>query len=242
MEDLNNQTVGAIVAKNFKTAAVFKKYGIDFCCKGGRTIEEACSDKEITSAEIMEEVNAAMQSTKQTSNDYNAWPIDLLADYVQKIHHKYVNDNGPQLLAYLEKINKVHGSNHPELAEIFEIMKLSIGDLAVHMKKEELMLFPYIKKMAAASNDNATITPPAFGSITNPINAMKADHEQEGERLMRVMELSNNYTPPTDACNTYKVAFALLQEFQDDLLTHIHLENNILFPKAIALEQTIFDK
>lgn len=226
------------MAHNYKAAEVFKKYGIDFCCKGESTLEEACAGRPVSPAQIMQEIGEAGK-TAQPMHGHNTWPLDLLADYIQQTHHKYVNDTAPQLLAYLEKINRVHGQNHPELAEILQAMQLSVGDLAMHMKKEELVLFPYIKRLAAASKGKVPITAPPFGSIKNPINAMKADHGQEGDRLMRVKELSNGYTPPADACNTYTVAFALLREFQDDLLTHIHLENNILFPKAIALEQAV---
>jgi regulator of cell morphogenesis and NO signaling len=234
------KTIGAIVAENYRTASVFRKFGIDFCCKGGRTIREASAGKHFNPEEVEQELRSLdAGGSNGGSIDYRAWPLDLLADYIEKTHHRYVADKTPELRAYLNKINKVHGDRHPELKEIETLFFESSEELLQHMKKEELMLFPYIREMVAAERHHALPKRPPFGAIESPINAMMLEHEQEGDRFARIAELSQGYTPPEDACTTYKVAFANLKAFEEDLHTHIHLENNILFPKSIELDQAL---
>ncbi|MEZ4853702.1 iron-sulfur cluster repair di-iron protein [Flavobacterium sp.] len=231
-------TIGEIVAQNYKTASVFSKLGIDFCCKGNRTISEVCENKNIKEDYLLNLI--VNGSTTSENNDYNSWTIDILTDYIEKTHHRYVEEKSAIILTFLNKLTKVHGEKHPELFEINTLFKTSVAELTQHMKKEELLLFPFIKKMIHASSTNTLINKVAFGNIENPINMMKHEHENEGERFEKISTLSNTYTPPADACNTYKVTFQMLNEFQEDLHKHIHLENNILFPKAIQLYQHIF--
>jgi regulator of cell morphogenesis and NO signaling len=237
METLEKITIGEYVAKDFRTAALFSKYGIDFCCKGNRTVEEVCEKKAVKPADLQVEIEAILNSKSDSGIDFNAWPIDLLADYIEKTHHRYVEEKTPTLLQFLDKLEKVHGASHPELFEINALFKGCAGELAQHMKKEELILFPFIKKMVAATLSAELIAQPHFGTVKNPIAMMMAEHEAEGDRFAKIVELTNNYTPPADACNTYKVTFAMLQEFEQDLHKHIHLENNILFVKAVQLEK-----
>ncbi|HSD08754.1 iron-sulfur cluster repair di-iron protein [Flavobacterium sp.] len=237
METLEKITIGQYVAKDFRTAALFSKYGIDFCCKGNRTLEEVCEKKEINPEQLLNEIEVILASKNDSGIDFNSWPLDLLADYIEKKHHRYVAEKTPVLLQFLDKLSRVHGANHPELIEINELFKGCAGELAQHMKKEELILFPFIKKMVDATITDRLIEQPHFGTVENPIAMMEHEHDAEGERFRKIAELSNNYTPPADGCNTYKVTFAMLQEFEEDLHTHIHLENNILFPKAIKLEK-----
>lgn len=237
MESIIRTTIGEIVAKDFKTAAVFAKYGIDFCCKGNRTLEEASERKGVDSQTILLEINTILDSKSDNSLDFKSWPLDLLVDYIEKIHHRYVVDKTQLLLSFLTKICNVHGSKHPELFEINELFIGCSGELAQHMKKEELILFPFIKKIAAATLNHELLTQPHFVTVENPIAMMKHEHDNEGERFRKIADLTSNYTPPADACNTYKVTFAMLQEFEQDLHKHIHLENNILFPAAITLEK-----
>lgn len=228
--------IGDIVAEDFRTAAIFKKYGIDFCCKGGRTIEDACSSKKIDVNQIYEEINA-LPKQEGNSIDFNSWPLDLLVDYVEKTHHRYVEEKTPVLKAFLDKLCKVHGDRHPELFEIRVLFDESAGDLSAHMKKEELILFPFVRSMVKAKYNGEPIRAPHFGTVENPVDMMKHEHTVEGERFRKIAEITNEYTPPSDACNTYRVAFSMLQDFENDLHKHIHLENNILFPKAIKMEK-----
>lgn len=230
--------IGDLVALDYRTATVFKSNKIDFCCNGNRTIEEACDKINLQSDVLIKQLENVRSSEQSNIIDFNAWPIDLLADYIEKTHHRYVERKVQEILPFLEKVVRVHGPTHPELAEIESLFKGSAGELAQHMKKEELILFPYIRKMIAAKN-NEGIQPASFGTIVNPINVMMTEHDGEGERFRRIALLSNDYTPPSDACNTYRVTFAMLKEFEDNLHEHIHLENNILFPKAIEMENGV---
>ena len=234
-----NQIIGELVAKDYRTASVFKKYSIDFCCQGNRTIQEACDKKSIDTKKVLEDLNTMIQAKSDTTTDYQSWPLDLLADYIEKKHHRYVQDKTLEIQPYLDKICRVHGEHHPELFEIKNEFNASAGELAAHMKKEELILFPFIRKMVKVKQENSNVEAANFGTVKNPIQMMMDEHTVEGNRFRRIEELSNNYTPPQDACNTYRVSFALLKEFEQDLHLHIHLENNILFPKAVEIENDL---
>jgi regulator of cell morphogenesis and NO signaling len=188
----------------------------------------------------LNDLDVVVHTNGEYATDYQSWPIDLLADYIEKKHHRYVEEKSLEIKPYLEKICKVHGGHHPELFKINEHFNTAAGELAMHMKKEELILFPFIRKMAKAKQEHSGIGTPTFGTVQNPIQMMMNEHSAEGDRFRKIEELSNNYTPPENACNTYKVTFALLKEFERDLHLHIHLENNILFPKAIELEKDFF--
>ena len=229
--------IGEFVAEDFRTAAVFTKYKIDFCCNGNRTVEEACNKKGIDSNVLVDELNAVLNTATNQTIDYKSWPLDLLAEYIEKKHHRYVEEKIPVLRQFLDKLCRVHGERHPELFKINELFTASAGELAAHMKKEELILFPFIKKMVKAKMENGAIQSPSFGTVENPIAMMMHEHDTEGERFREIAELTDDYNPPADACNTYRVAFAMLDEFEKDLHLHIHLENNILFPGALKLEQ-----
>lgn len=235
--------IGELVAQDYRTASVFKNQGIDFCCNGNRTIADACEKKKIDSSPLIETLQ---QTVKQNGNtvatDYNAWPLDLLADYIEKKHHRYVEQKIQEITPFLHKVARVHGDRHPELLEVEQLFNESAGELAMHMKKEELVLFPVIRKMVKAQDAGELMNRPAFGTVENPIAMMHHEHDTEGERFRKIFQLTQNYTPPPDSCNTYRVTFALLKEFEEDLHMHIHLENNILFPKAIETEKTLLQQ
>ena len=237
METLEKITIGEYVAKDFRTAAIFSKYGIDFCCKGNRTIEEACEKKNVDTDQLMDQINTVLATKNDSTIDFKIWPLDLLADYIEKTHHRYVEEKTQILLPFLDKLCKVHGVNHPELFEINELFIGCAGELAQHMKKEELILFPFIKKMAKAALTEEPIAKPQFGTVKNPIAMMMEEHEAEGNRFVKIAALTNNYTPPADGCSTFRVTYAMLADFEQDLHKHIHLENNILFPSAMLLEK-----
>lgn len=237
MELLKDNIIGELVAKNYKAASIFKKYGIDFCCQGNRTIDDACSKKNIDSEMVVNDLILALDQKGEETTNYNSWPLDLLADYIEKKHHRYVVDKVVEIKPYLNKICRVHGERHPELLKINEHFLKSTEELAKHMEKEEMILFPYVREIVKAKQENSEVGMPIFETVQNPIEVMMNEHEVEGERFREISELSNNYNPPVDACNTYRVTFALLKEFEEDLHLHIHLENNILFPNAIKLEK-----
>ena len=239
MKIQSNQNIGELVAQDYRSAGVFKKYGIDFCCQGNRTINDACTEKLLDVEVVLNDLSEIGNVSNSSGIDFKSWPLDLLADYIEKTHHRYVEDKSPELISYLDKICEVHGENHTELYEIKDLIQQTVGNLSQHMKKEELVLFPYIRKMEKAKRTGELLQKPSFGSIQNPINQMESEHSAEGDRFRSIETLSINYTPPEDACNTYRVTFAMLKEFQDDLHLHIHLENNILFPKSILLEKQV---
>jgi regulator of cell morphogenesis and NO signaling len=241
MNTQQQQTIGQIVANDYRTAAVFKKYEIDFCCNGNRLLQDVCKQQSLKYADILDELQRKIAASTKSVFDYANWDIDFLADYVVQQHHKYVEAKIKEIQPYLTKICEVHGKMHPELFDIKSLFEESAEDLGKHLKKEELILFPFIKTLVAHKREKLPAKIPDFETVENPIAMMHQDHDDEGERFRQIAKLSNNYTPPVDACNTYKVAFGLLQEFEADLHLHIHLENNILFPKAIQLEKEIYN-
>lgn len=236
MNTLEKLTVGEYVANDFRTAALFSKYGIDFCCKGNRKLDEVCAKKNINPVDLEKEIHAILETKNDQSIDFKSWSPSLLIEYIVEKHHSYVEEKIPVILQFLDKLCKVHGERHPELFEINSLFKLSAGDLAQHMKKEELILFPFIQKMVKAQKENQSIQEPHFGTVENPIAMMQDEHTIEGDRFATIATLTAGFTPPEDACSTYRVAFQMLKEFEQDLHKHIHLENNILFPKAIELQ------
>jgi len=233
----NQKKIGQFVAEDFRTAAVFTKHKIDFCCRGNRTLQEVCSTNNLDENLLLEELEAITTTIITQTIDYKSWPVDLLIDYIEKKHHRYVEEKTPVILKFLNKLCKVHGEKHPELLEINTLFTGSAGDLASHMKKEELVLFPYVKKMLKTKSQNEDLKLPHFKTVDNPIAMMMQEHDNEGVRFREITKLTDNYNPPANACNTYKVTYAMLDEFEKDLHLHIHLENNILFPQAKTLEQ-----
>ena len=231
-----NKTIGEMVADDFRTASVFSANKIDFCCKGNRTLDEVCNQKGLDVYDVLAQLEKATESNNSTI-EFNTWELDLLIDYIEKKHHRYVEEKAPILLSFILKLEQVHGAAHPELFEIKNLFKRTADELTQHMKKEELILFPHIKQMVEAARNKTPLSAPGFGTVANPIAMMMEEHENEGNRFEKIVAISNNYTPPADGCNTYKVTFQMLQEFESDLHTHIHLENNILFPKAIVLQE-----
>ncbi len=243
MKITSQSIVGDIVANNYKTAEIFKHYNIDFCCGGQLSIEDACKKENVSATdvdEILKSVKTFLRKNNEIQNiDFRNWPLDKLTDHIETKHHGYVEEKIPVLKQYLDKIESAHGKKHPELAEINDIFRDAAGQLVMHMKKEELILFPFIKKMAKAERDNLELEIPHFGTIKTPIGKMDEEHDFEGEAFRKIATLSNNYTVPKDGCNTYRVAFGMLQEFEEDLHLHIHKENNILFQRAITLEEKL---
>ncbi len=239
MKITDRTIIGELVAQNYLTAEVFRIHNIDFCCHGNRSIEEACRENNITSEQVLKELRDVLKSNGKQDVDYPSWPLDVLADYIEKKHHRYVEEQIPVIKQYLTKICDVHGFKHPELYEVNLVFNRAMDELVLHMKKEELILFPYIRKIVAANHTKTKIPLPAFGSIQNPIQMMQHEHSEEGGYFQRISELTNQYTPPVDGCNTYKGTFSLLKEFEQDLHLHIHLENNILFPKSVEMESQL---
>lgn len=236
-----SETIGEMVASDYRKAEVFRKYGLDFCCGGKKTLEKACEKKGLDVVEVKKALKAVEDDFTTNTEDYNSWELDFLADYIINKHHKYIENSHPMLFEFSQKVARVHGSRHAEVVEIAHYYNEVAEELQLHMHKEEMILFPYIKELAKAKRNGTPMERPQFGSIQNPINMMEAEHESAGGNMEKIRELSNDFTPPEDACNSYRVLFAKLKEYEADLHHHIHLENNILFKKAIELEKELFN-
>lgn len=238
MNALGTKTVANLVTDNIKTAHVFKKFGIDFCCGGGISVYTAALKANVD-YELLEKELLNVASSITPATNFNDWNLDFLTDYIVNVHHGYVSQNIPLLLQYAEKVINVHGLHYKELEEIHQLLLLVTGELSAHLKKEELIVFPFIKKLVKAKSEKIAVETPHFGSLNNPITMMKTEHEEAGETFMKIAQLTQNYTPPANACNTFKAFYEKLDEFEQDLHQHVHLENNILFPKAIRLEEQL---
>ncbi len=235
------ETLGDIAAKDIRKALVFKKFGLDFCCGGKRTLYEACTSKKIDSNIVEQELNNIdkLASLNVKPLPYNDWALDFLADYIVNTHHTYVQKTLPDMVTFSAKVARVHGERNPELIQINQLVNELNVELLSHMIKEEKILFPYVKELVNTSKENKNSIQSHFGTIQNPINMMEMEHEVAGTLLEKIRNLTSNYTLPQNACGTYSLLYRLLEEFEDDLHTHIHLENNILFPKAIELENQL---
>jgi regulator of cell morphogenesis and NO signaling len=215
----SDKTIGEVVAADYRTAAVFKRHKIDFCCGGQRKIVDACQARQVDIEQLESEVNAAKaHATVAAGLNFTAWSPDFLADYIVNQHHSYVRTAIPEISAFAKKVASVHGERHPELVEIDKIWQQLSAELLLHLEKEEKELFPYFK---AAEKGKAL-----------PLSALEDEHEEAGLAMAQIRELSNDFTLPEDACTTYKVLFRMLEDFETDLHLHVHLENNILFPQA----------
>ncbi len=233
------QSIGSIVADDYRAAAVLTAHGIDFCCKGGRTVDDVCRTKGIDPVTLARDIEQALARDTRDGEDFKHWTLARLAEHIEQVHHHYVEQRVQVLQQYLEKLCKVHGERHPELFEIRDEFNGCAAAMAVHMKKEELVLFPFIKQLEKALREGGAPPLPHFGTVNNPVQMMMEDHDAEGKRFRHIKQLSWGYANPPDGCVTYSTAMRMLQEFEADLHKHIHLENNILFPRAVALERDL---
>jgi regulator of cell morphogenesis and NO signaling len=235
----DQETLGQVVTKDPRKAEVFKKYGLDYCCGGKQTIKEACLEKGLDLAAVEQELRQADKMPASRPLPYDSWSLDFLVDYIVNTHHSYVKTQLPDIKAYAEKVMNVHGSQHPELIRIFQLVEEINEEMTAHMIKEENVLFPYVKQLVAAKNNQLPLPSARFGSVQNPISVMEMEHEMVGKNLAEIRQLTNNYSLPAGACASYSLLYKLLNEFEEDLHLHVHLENNILFPKALDIEKQL---
>jgi len=239
MNDIHASTIKDIVTNDYRTAAVFEKYSLDFCCGGGKTIEQACKEKSVNPAVVFEELKNSLSNSPSNESRFNEIELDELIDYIVNTHHAYVLKALPAILKHTHTVASVHGERHPEVIRIAEKFAIVAEELQHHMLKEERILFPYIKSLVRSKTLKTAMPPPHFGSVENPIRMMEAEHQSAGNELYEIRSLSSSYAPPADACTTFKVSYLELQQFELDLHNHVHLENNILFPKAVVLEKQV---
>lgn len=236
---IESMIIKDIVLNNYKAAGVMEKYGIDFCCKGKRPLGEAIKEKRIDAGRFMSELRQTMDETENSGERVENWDLTFLFQYIVNNHHAYVRKSLPLITGHLEKINKVHGAKYHYLYEVLNEFKELADELSGHMQKEERILFPLIKYLVDSEKFNEKPKTDGFGTIKNPIMKMESEHSSAGTALENIRKLTDNFTLPEDACTTFELTYKELQEFEKDLHTHIHLENNILFPKAIMLEEKL---
>lgn len=224
-----HRTVGEVVAEDYARGAIFKRHGIDFCCGGGITVADACRRRGVEAEALERELRAPVREAG-TWADPGAWDLDLLVDHIEKLHHRYVRRTLPVLRQFTTKLARVHGEAHPSLVEVRERVEELASELQSHMADEEERVFPRLVALQAG--------PPADAGLDDAVQALEDDHARAGAAMARLRELTEGFTAPAGACATWRAAFALLEEFEADLHRHVHLENNVLFPRAAALRTT----
>ena len=239
MTTLYSKSLAQIVNDNHKTAYVFEKYHLDFCCKGKRLLQQACEEIKVPVEQVIAELENITSDSK-ISVDFDKMSLTQLANYIVLTHHDYIKRELPLIYSYLQKVSSKHGDRHPELLAVFNAFVELQEDLIQHIEKEEVILFPRIMMVELYSQDNSEVQMNR-AYLESPIKVMEQEHENAGELLTQMRELTNDYSLPGDACTTYRLTFAALQAFEMDMHQHIHLENNILFPKTIKLFNTLND-
>lgn len=236
---METTTVRSMVTKDFRSAAIFEKYSIDFCCHGNVSLDAACNEKGVPIEKVRADLALLLKDTSNNLDSFVSWELDKLADYIVQTHHSYVRSTIPTLLAHTDKIAAVHGERHAELLKIRDIFEGVGEEMAAHLLKEERVLFPFIKALAESARSGLPTQRPPFQTIQNPIRMMEAEHVSAGDGMGNIRVASRQYAVPTDACTTFRITYQELEAFEMDLHKHVHLENNILFPKAIELERQL---
>jgi regulator of cell morphogenesis and NO signaling len=224
-------TIGEIVANDFRAASLFKEAGIDFCCGGYKFLSDACREKGSDLSVILEQLGLLSQTPIDNATNFKEWKLSFLSEYITNTHHKFVLKTLPELVFYTQKIADVHGAHHPELIEVASLFTRINEELLQHLKNEEDVLFPAIRAAEISAS------PQVKSTIISEVTRMQGEHEFAGGAMDKINVLTKNYLIPADACNTYRVALKLLEQFEDDLHIHVHLENNILYPKALKIAE-----
>jgi len=235
MSELMTKSLAQIVNSNHRAATVFEKYHLDFCCKGKRTLQQACTESELKIEEVLSDLEKTEQGNScSIAINYDKLSLAQLAEYIVMTHHSFVKKEMPATLGYLQKVASKHGDRHPEMIKVVELFVAVKEEMEHHMQKEELILFPRIKEIERHLAEGREIIINRT-YLLSPINIMEQEHDYAGSLLAEIRQLTNDYNPPADACTTYRLSYASLQAFELDLHQHVHLENNILFPKALQL-------
>ena len=233
------KTIRELALENPSATRVFEKLGIDYCCGGNRPLAEACRSVNLNASEVLASLEKAEQSARVVPEEHD-WQTELLADliaHIQSTHHKFTREELARLGPLFDKVCSVHGKNHPELMEIRGIFEGLARELTAHLMKEEMVLFPYVVRMEEAAIEKGPIVPAPFGTVQNPVSMMEHEHDSAGNALRGMRAASKGYSAPADACVSYQTLYEALAAFESDLHQHIHLENNILFPRAVAMEK-----
>jgi regulator of cell morphogenesis and NO signaling len=230
------KTVGELALTIPGATGVFEKLGIDYCCGGDRTLDEACLGANLSVEVVSLELEKAAAQTGAAPRDWRSETLTSLAAHIIDTHHFFTKQELARLEALLEKVLGKHGENHPELFEVWKLFLRLKQDLIPHMLKEEQVLFPFVARMEEAVTGNRPVPQPFFGTVRNPVSAMMAEHDTAGDLLKQLRSATGGYVAPPDGCASYQTLYQSLAGFEADLHQHIHLENNILFPRAVGME------
>jgi regulator of cell morphogenesis and NO signaling len=233
----SKSTVGQIVAEWPNTTREFEKLGIDYCCGGKRTLGDACSEAGVGIDEALERLKKSAGEASPVFRDWQNAPLADLIAHINTTHHVFVREECSRIEKLAAKVAGVHAQNHPELMQVQEIFAALAEELRVHLMKEEHILFPYVIRLEESFLSGEPAPPAMFGTVMNPIRMMIQEHDGAGEALRQLRSATRDYSIPGDACVSYRALYQALLGFEADLHQHIHLENNILFPRAIAMEE-----
>ena len=235
--DFNSETrIKDIAFANPAARQVLEDAGLDYCCGGGKSLHEACLHANVSSQEIVNRLRENAKDTGPEDMNWMAAPLCQLTRHIREKHHRYVREAIPRTRALSHKVATKHGGNHTELVGIVKVFAEVGREMIMHMQKEEQILFPYIDALERAVNVHGSVEPPFFQTVKNPIHVMMQEHDAAGDLVRQIRVLSSEYTPPRDACTSFKALYEALREFEADLHQHVHLENNVLFPRAVELE------
>lgn len=233
------KTVRELALEIPEATRVFETFGIDYCCGGGKVFSEACTAVGLSTDEVVQSLENAQRQTKSLTDEAIDWrtqPLSALTCHIVAKHHKFTRDELDRLIPLVSKVCSVHGGNHPELLRVQGLFQDLYRDLIPHMHKEEMVLFPFIEQMDQAVSADKRPPVPLFGTVQNPIRMMMMEHDRAGEILREIRQVSNGFTVPSDGCISYETLYKALGALEQDLHEHIHLENNILFPRAAEME------
>ncbi len=231
--------VNEIALSNPGARRVLEDAGVDYCCGGGKSLLDACSHAGVTADEILKRLRQNSELAGPADAEWTNAPLADLTRHIRERHHQYVRDSIPRVRALLAKIREKHGRKHGEIEVIEKLFGNVAREMTAHMQKEEQILFPYIDSLERSANGNGSLEPPIFQTVRNPIQAMMQEHDSAGNLMKSIRETSSQYKAPVDACTSYQATYQELRRFEEDLHLHVHLENNILFPRAVALEAAV---
>lgn len=235
--DFNVETKTKDIAlSNPQARQVLENAGLDYCCGGDSSLHEACLHANVSPEEILNRLQENAKHALPDDRNWMAAPLNELTRHIRETHHRYVRDAIPRTRVLLDKVAAKHASNHAELSDIGSLFADVGREMVMHMQKEEQILFPYIDALERAASVHESIEPPFFQTVKNPIHHMMQEHDAAGDSVRRIRALTSQYTPPDDACTSFKALYEALKAFEADLHQHVHLENNILFPRAVELE------
>ena len=232
----DNSIIKEIVANNFQTAKVFEKHKIDFCCNGNRPLKDAAKGKEISITKLITDLQNTLNTDNGSSERYDDWGLVFLSNYIVNNHHSYVKEAIPRIQSHLNKVESKHGESHPYMIQVNKLFQQISKEMISHMSKEEKILFPIVKYLEGCETFKEKPRTGGYGTIKSPIASLENEHNGAGNIMEEIRNITNNYNLPGDACTTFTLTYKELEEFEKDLHKHVHLENNILFPKSIKLE------